>query len=336
MAYFRGHYAATLSKSTNDHGAMMSVGLSEEDVKPYLNQVSQHFGNRGVIAGCINSPKNVTVTGDEAQVDWLRSQLEKNMIFARKLQVDVAYHSPQMDEIAAEYLLAIKDLEEGDFAANFSTMISSVTGQALSLDEMQQSEYWVKNMTSPVRFSDALTQIDSAARKSSIKTLGATIVLLDDLLEIGPHCALKGPIREHFIARGIKDINYSSALVRSVSAMDTLLNAVGSLHCSGYAVDVPEVNKSGETPHDGQLVLPSLPEYPFDHSRSYWHESRFTKDGWRLRKYPRLDLLGSPVPDWNPLHATWRNIIRLSETPWVEDHQVWAPALSIRLSLKTV
>ncbi|KAL9074826.1 MAG: hypothetical protein Q9161_001964 [Pseudevernia consocians] len=306
------------------HGAMISVGLSVDDIEHYFDQVSLHFGSRGIIVGCINSPKNVTVTGDERQVDVLKSLLDKDRIFARKLQVNVAYHSPQMGTIAADYLLSIKNLQARDAAPDSCKMISSVTGQNLSIDEMQEAEYWVKNMTSPVRFTDAMIQIDSAASKSSTNTIwaNARTSLLHDLLEIGPHCALKGPIREHLESRGIKDINYSSALIRYIPATNTLLDAVGRLYCAGYAVDVSEVNSLGKTPRDRQIVLPNLPEYHFDHSRSYWHESRFTKEGWRLRKYPRLDLLGSPVPDWNPLHATWRKIIRLSETPWVEDHKV--------------
>ena len=303
---------------------MMSVGLSEDDLKPYLDKVSLQFQTQDITAGCINSPKNVTVTGDEAQVQMLGSLLEKDKIFARRLQVQVAYHSPQMNQIADVYSLSIENLQRGDVPIDTCTMISSVTGQTISLTEMQESAYWVKNMTSPVRFSDALTQLSPAATSTSRQKLWPkdATVLLDDLLEIGPHCALKGPIREHLVARGIENISYRSALIRPIPAMHTLLDAVGSLHCSGYAVDIPEVNRSAKTPHDGQMVLPRLPYYPFDHSKSYWHESRLTKSGWRLRKYPRLDLLGSPTPDWNPLHATWRNIIRLSETPWAEDHKV--------------
>ena len=303
---------------------MISVGLSEDEIKRYLDQVSLHFKSRGITVGCINSPKNITVTGDEKQVDFLKSLLDKDRIFARKLQVNVAYHSPQMELIAAEYMLSVNNLQTGDAASDSCKMISSVTGQQLSVDEMQEAEYWVKNMTSPVRFTDAMAQIDSAASKTSTNTLWANVrtALVHDLLEVGPHCALKGPIREHLTSRGIKDINYSSALIRNFPATDTLLDAVGRLYCAGYAVDVSEVNRLRKTPQDGQIVLPNLPEYQFDHSNSYWHESRFAKEGWRLRKYPRLDLLGSPIPDWNPLHATWRKIIRLSETPWVEDHKV--------------
>ena len=36
----------------------------------------------------------------------------------------------------------------------------------------------------------------------------------------------------------------------------------------------------------------------------------------------KLDLLGRPVADWNPSEAKWRNFIRVTEMPWVEDHVV--------------
>ena len=258
VAFFRGYHAAKLSHSSEYHGAMISVGLSEDEIKRYLDQVSLHFKSRGITVGCINSPKNITVTGDEKQVDFLKSLLDKDRIFARKLQVNVAYHSPQMELIAAEYMLSIKNLQTGDAASDSCKMISSVTGQQLSVDEMQEAEYWVKNMTSPVRFTDAMAQIDSAACKTSTNPLWANVrtALLHDLLEVGPHCALKGPIREHLKSRGIKDINYSSALIRNFPAIDTLIDAVGRLYCAGYAVDVSEVNRLRKTPQDGQIVLP--------------------------------------------------------------------------------
>ena len=302
---------------------MIFVGLSEEAVEPYLEQLSSNFGSHGVTVGCINSPKNVTVTGSEPQVDKLKWLLEKDQIFARKLLVTVAYHSSQMEEIAAEYLAAIEHLEGGDVPTTRSVMISSVSCKLLGIDELKQSEYWVKNMTSPVRFSDALARMCSGPGNLFKTKFGAnqSLVEVNELLEIGPHSAMRGPTKDILRELGKDSISYDSVLVRSVSALDTLLDAVGRLTCLGYPVDVSEVNRSGMKPAP-QMTLPNLPEYPFDHSRSYWHESRYNKEGWRLRKQPRLDLLGTPVSDWNPLDARWRKIIRISETPWIEDHKV--------------
>lgn len=90
---------------------MISVSLSEDDLKPYLDHVSLRFQNQDIIAGCINRPKNVTVTRDEARVQMLGSLLEKDKIFARRLQVNVAYHSPQMNQIAGDSSLSIESLQ---------------------------------------------------------------------------------------------------------------------------------------------------------------------------------------------------------------------------------
>lgn len=303
---------------------MISVGLSETEVSRYLELLTLQFGKCCVVIGCVNSPTNVTISGDEIQIDTLRLLLEKDQVFARKLQVDVAYHSPQMDEIASDYLQSIQGLQPGDHANSF-VMISTVTGQRLFPDEMQHSEYWVKNMTSQVKFSAAVAQISSSsAKKLKIKAEPRSrgIPSVHDILEVGPHSALQGPIKDILKALGRRDISYRSSLIRKISAIQTILDAAGHLRCSGYAVDISQVNRPGRKPGDCPATLVDLPEYPFDHSRSYWHESRLNKEGYRLRKHPRLDLLGTPVSDWNPLEARWRKFIRVSETPWVEDHKV--------------
>jgi acyl transferase domain-containing protein len=303
---------------------MLSVGLSEAEAEYYLGLLALQFGKCGVVVGCVNSPKNLTLSGDEVQIDTLKLLLDKDLIFARKLQVDLAYHSPHMDEIASDYLLSIKDLQPGD-PVDSLPMISTVTGQRLSLDEMQESEYWVKNMTSQVKFSLALTQISSSsAKKLKMKpeAKGRGIPVVNDLLEIGPHSALQGPTKDVLKALARKDISYRSVLIRKISAVQTLLDATGHLYCSGYPVNFSQVNQYIKKVGARPATLPDLPEYPFDHSRSYWHEGRLSKEGYRLRKHPRLDLLGAPAADWNPLEARWRKFIRVSETPWVEDHKV--------------
>ena len=67
--------------------------------------------------------------------------------------------------------------------------------------------------------------------------------------------------------------------------------------------------------------MTDLPEYPFDHSVSHWLESRISSR-FRTHHQGKIDLLGKPVADWNPLEAKWRNNIRVSEMPWIEDHTI--------------
>lgn len=328
VAYYRGLLATTLVRPDRSRGAMSAIPLSESQVLPYLDQVALKFGERDLHVACINSPKNVTVSGGEAHVNYLQEILEGRSIFARKLKVDVAYHSPRMNAIASEYLALIKDLEPGESAPRPVTYISSVTGTRLSAPDLCHGEYWCKNMVSPVRFAEALGHIEFHPVKNFTKKLDGShrnIAAAHDLLEIGPHSALQTSIRDTLRTkvRG-SNVGYISMLRRKFSAIDTTLEMVGRLHCSGHSVNLHRSNRAdGDSlDHSDPLVaIIDLPEYPFDHSKTYWHESRTSK-GFRFRKSPRLDLLGSPVADWNPLEARWRNVIKVSEVPWIEDHRI--------------
>ena len=320
VAYFRGKLAGELAQRPGRRGAMISVGASESRALQYLKEVKPLCGD--ITVACINSPTNVTLSGDEDSIDALKLLLEAKDVFVRKLRVGVAYHSPQMDEIAKDYLNAIEPLEAGNGLFGAPIMVSSITGVRVLPAELAESKYWVRNMISPVRFSDALVELASQTGnlKKKVGVPRKTIEPVYTLLEIGPHAALRGPIKStlELVPRG-QEISYESPMIRHSSAIETLLKTIGRLYCLGYKVALEQVNHTGET---GSLTsLPDLPEYPFDHSQTYWYESRIS-EGLRLRKHPRLDLLGTATSDWNPLEARWRKIIRISETPWVEDHQV--------------
>ncbi|KAL8878752.1 MAG: hypothetical protein Q9198_003508, partial [Flavoplaca austrocitrina] len=299
----------------------MSVGLSEEAVLRYMKLLP--VGSSDIVVACINSGDNVTVSGSEDAIDSLKGSLDSSGIFARKLLVDVAYHSPHMSQIAAEYLSSIQGLEPGQMPIGEPFMVSSVTGMRVSSAELSQSEYWVRNMVSQVRFLDALVQL-TVQPSALMKKLGAVsqeVSGVYQLVEVGPHSALKGPIRTILASHAHgKGIRYDSLLVRKSSALKTTLEVIGRLHCLGYNISFKSVNRLDD-PSKKYRSLPDLPEYPFDHSQRYWYESRIS-ESLRLRKHPRLDLLGTPVSDWNPLEARWRKFVRIPESPWIEDHKV--------------
>ena len=315
--------SATLANLGYDRGAMMSVGLSEVQIQSYLDQVSSSNIYGSLTLGCVNSPKNVTITGDESLINTLQSLLHTNGIFARKLQVGVAYHSPYMEQVAGDYKTLLTNIQTGNRQQN-AVMVSSVTGTVVGNKDLSQGNYWVSNLVSTVRFSDALSQLLFQSVKSTRKKLGSyrNSTIVDDLLEIGPHSALQGPIKDILKqADKAEHITYSSMLVRHMSAIDTSLRVAGHMYCLGYPVKLSGINSPRVKAEDRPVVLTDLPEYPFNHSQKYWLESRLSR-GFRFRKFPRNSLLGSTVPDWNPLEARWRNIIKFSENPWIEDHKV--------------
>ena len=280
-----------------------------------------------LVVACVNSPKNITVSGPETIISCLQKLLENDEVFARKLQVNVAYHSPQMNLIAAEYFDILGTLQKGRVISGNPKMASSVTGELCTADEICVADYWVKNMVSPVQFVSAVNRIITQAPKELKKKLNKShhsVVVTYNLVEIGPHSALQGPIKDIVATSHRKvDLTYMSVLNRNIPAVEAALSTMAKLYCLGYPISLEAINsiQQREKGASGPVSLTDLPEYPFDHSQSYWHESRLNVN-LRHKPYPRLDLLGAQTNDWNPLEAKWRKITRISETPWVEDHKV--------------
>ncbi|KAL2871600.1 type I polyketide synthase [Aspergillus lucknowensis] len=340
VAFFRGKLAARLASSSSsttttttttapNKGAMLAVGLSENEAAAYIDQVASQSGSgrAEIVVACVNSPGSVTISGDEAQIQAMQRLVEGEGHFARRLQVEVAYHSPQMQAIAEEYARCMGQLELGRALPGCTTMISSVTTNRVGgVHELCDANYWVSNLVSPVRFSPALGRLVSTGQAKKLgRSANTNNPRIHDIVELGPHSALAGPIKQILKAAGSansSEVKYASCLTRNVSALGTTLAVAGALWCAGYPVNLTTVNQIGATTKvQPRMPLTDLPEYPFDHSQSYWHESRVSKE-YRQRRHAPLDLLGTPSKDWNPLEARWTKFIRTTETPWVADHVV--------------
>lgn len=299
---------------------MMAVAMGEAEVQGHIDQVCKHFKARDLFIGCINSPISTTITGGAEQVDALHKVLSAQSVFARKLKVDVAYHSPHMKSIASQYHSLVNDLGEEQPYGHVPIMVSTVTGLVVEQEELRNPGYWVQNSLSPVRFSHAiktLCQLQQGPEGKYQRALDITA-----LVEIGPHSTLQGPIKDTLkeVTRGAK-IEYYSCLLRKSPADKSLLSTLGHLHCHGISMNLRKNNQIvGQLSHPPS-VLSGLPEYQFNHSKTYWHEGRLSTES-RFRRNARLDLLGKPVIDWNPHEARWRNFIRFSELPWTKAHKV--------------
>ncbi|KAK6527427.1 hypothetical protein TWF694_004416 [Orbilia ellipsospora] len=326
VAYFRGMAAAAVARDPTTNGTMMSVGLSENEISSILKALSLE-GYSDLYIGCINSPTNVTVAGDSSDMDVLKSRLDEKGTFARKLKVPCAYHSPHMVASAKEYLEKAGKLEAGKDRKTRASipLISYLTGQEVSSSRLQEVDYWVENFCSAVNFTKSVQMIDylaSNAHASRPRKLGVPRpknISITNILEIGPHGALRGPLRDIMQTfKYARDIQYTTALVRGSSASKTFLEAVGSLQCSGVEPNIPYLNAT-----DNVRVSPllNLPSYPFAHAREFWSENRRSKNQ-RLRKFKPTELLGSSTPESNPFISSWRNFLNRSNSPWIEDHSI--------------
>lgn len=327
IAYFRGRCSAELSKSSDStsRGAMMSVGLSEDVAKDMIAASNQASSNFGVTIACINSPNNVTLSGEEKLIDDLRIKFDGEKIFARKLRVPLAYHSRQMNAITSKFTSLIGLLSAPSKATQTVPMLSTVTGKRVVASRLKEPSYWAAGMVSPVLFSVAVGKICSRSSSNISKKIDMShqhATAADHLIEIGPHATLKGVVQEITQAFSWdKRIDYSSVLAKGRSATETVLQTMGKLHCMGVCLDLREINEPQGEQKMGRSLLVDLPEYPFDHSQTYWHESRLSRN-YRLRTHAPSELLGVRSTDWNAAEARWRHFIRSAEIPWVEQHDI--------------
>lgn len=292
----------------------MTVALSEQEVVSYLQSPDRSFSTSDVVIGCINSPRSVTLSGERGSITALQQIFQHDGIFARVLKVPVAYHSRQMEIVASEYESILSGIysKADNVQDSGITMVSSVLAAKVLPEQLRTPKYWVKNLVSPVRFSAALACV--------LQDIGEGHP--HSFLEIGPHSALQSPVRE--IIRDVApefDTCYHSLIVRHQPSIHSVQRAIGELHIAGHSLDISEINRTDFS--NAAQINPAveLPRYPFDESKTYWHESRISKD-FRFRRWAPHDLLGVQTADWNDLDSRWRNIIRIEKLPFIEDHRI--------------
>ncbi|KAI6778618.1 Lovastatin nonaketide synthase-like protein [Emericellopsis cladophorae] len=308
VAYHRGRLTSELRKENKGKaGAMIAIGASATTVKQYIDQLATSASSKIAIA-CFNSPSSVTVSGDEEVISSLKQILDEQDIWNRLLRTGgAAYHSPQMLQIASKYHEALKDISDSVPISDIG-MVSSVTGEDVR-DKPIDRDYWVYNLVSPVRFTDAL-------KKTCVGEGGTRKV--DLLLELGSHFQLEGPIKQTvrtFSGEAAK-IQYAGSLKRGEDAQLRLLAMLRSLYYERSPVAFWRANAGFETAPE---PLSDLPPYPFDRAKTHWHESRVSR-AYKHRQFVPHELLGTLIHDNNPNEPRWRCYLNLADIPWLSGH----------------
>lgn len=183
---------------------------------------------------------------------------------------------------------------------------SSVSGKRIDEPNGLNASYWRKNLESRVLFNSAVQSLLDEEPRNRM------------FVEIGPHSALEGPLKQIFKAHKSQN-SYTPTLIRDKHDTKCILTTAGRLHLNNVPIDFSVLNPDG-------VVLTDLPIYPWHHEAEYWYENRLSKE-YRLRKLPRHEILGNRVLEGNDMEPSWRNILHLDEVPWIRDHKIYDDAV---------
>ena len=309
IAYYRGLVATNLiEQADGTSGGMLAVGASKEDTQALIDAKTDSVGDCTI--ACLNSPKSMTVSGDAARIAQVSALADTNSIWNRRLKVGIAYHSHHMNAVADQYTSLLGEVKPvRDARVKFHSSLRGYEVEPGALD----ASYWVNNLTSPVRFSEAFTSL--------CQPKGDDNRAVDLVIEIGPHSTLQGPIRQimQTFEGSSCQIQSFPSILRNADSIVSLLELSGRLVTNGSKLQLAKVNFPGPAPTP--TVLHDLAPYQWNHSKRYWYEIREKQEELKYM-LPRHDLLGSRVLDCSVEAPQWRNMLTVEDVPWLRDHRV--------------
>ena len=230
-------------------GTMLSVGLSETEVRPYLAAVNAgpDAGTPGVSVSVLNHPSMVVVGGPDPVVSVLRDTLEADDVPCRVLRTSHAFHSAMMEPALAPFRAEVEQIR---LHSPHIPIVSTLTGTWLADADATDPEYWVRHVRQPVRFADAVAVLFSETDAALVEVgPGNTLATLASR---HPSCPADRPVVPS-LRRPEEETNDVLVLHR----------ALGELWTAG----VP-LRSSSLYPDEARRSV-SVPRYPFQHE-AYW------------------------------------------------------------------
>ncbi|WNM49180.1 alpha/beta fold hydrolase [Kitasatospora sp. CM 4170] len=228
-------------------GAMVAVEAAEEDVLPLLAGREDRLG-----IAAVNGPRATVLSGLAEAVDEAAAELAGRGCRTRRLRVARAFHSPLMDGVLERFHEAASGL---DYRPPRIRLLSNLTGEPATAEQVGRPEYWVRHIREAVRFHDGLRRMAED---------GVTA-----FLELGPGGVLSGLVRD-----GLAERTPAPAAVpllrRARPEAESALTALAHVHVRGVPVDWAAVLAGGGTPHLDPYVV-DLPTYAFQRRR-FWIE----------------------------------------------------------------
>ena len=230
-------------------GGMLFTALPFDDAAALARQ----SGGRLSVA-VSNSPGATVLSGDPDAIEEVVCQLNEREVFCRRVRVDVASHSAQMDPLLPELEEAIREIQPRHSAIPFYSTVTASVEDGAALDP----EYWSKNLRHPVMFS---ATVENLLRDG-----------FEAFIEISPHPLLVQSIEE-IRAQFDKPAMVAGSLRRDCNDLGEILHSLGALYVSGLPVDFAGLYPKGRCLR--------LPLYPFQRER-YWLDTEKMREPRRL------------------------------------------------------
>ncbi|WP_304528656.1 type I polyketide synthase [Mycobacterium sp. E2327] len=233
-------------------GAMLAIQATESDVQTLLKNHPK------IAIAAVNGPTAVVVSGDPDELEPLRDHCAARGLRVRSLSVSHAFHSSLMDTALPEFEAIAAGLT---FASPSVPILSNLTGQPATSEQLTSSRYWTKHLREPVRFHDCVAWLLRQGEHAFV--------------ELSAHPVLAPAITDTVAqAVGRTQSTVITTLHRNRPNQESLATALAQLHNHGHTPAWSALYPDAHT-------VP-LPTYPFEHRR-YW-----------LAPAPAAELSGPP------------------------------------------
>ncbi|HEY3057613.1 MAG TPA: type I polyketide synthase, partial [Chloroflexota bacterium] len=237
------------------------MAVVELEVSEAEQLIANAYPNELAIAA-VNGPRATVLAGDLAALDTVLAQLTAQGVFARRIQVDVAAHSPQVEPLLPELQRELAGINPRPLSIPFYSTVhqrqldltgngpgsATVVIRRSGAAELQGGEldasYWAANLRQRVEFSHAVQQLLSDGHTT--------------FLELSPHPTLLPALAELVPPGGGLVL---PSLRRDQPGLRVLRESLVALYANGQPIAWDALYPSG--------TCVQLPTYPWQRER-FW------------------------------------------------------------------
>ncbi|MEU6162090.1 type I polyketide synthase [Streptomyces sp. NPDC047130] len=265
-------------------GGMLSVQAGADRVRQWLDATPS------LSLAADNGPAAVVVSGPDGDLDALAARCASHGVATRRIPVDYASHSAQVERIREELLSALAGIRPRTSDVPF---LSTVTGEWTDTAGLDAA-YWYRNLRSTVEFAGAVRRLAEEDFRF--------------LVEVTPHPVLVPAVRDTLAELDVTGTAVVGSLRRGEGGPARLLASGAELLAHGLDVRLPAP--------PGEVV--DLPTYAFQRER-HWRPGP-AAERWNGTTEPG----GNTAADGTAAHPTATD--RTVAAPAVAAPAVAAPA----------